>query len=649
MTLPASRPPDVYAGGIGQRPYRSRRQKPCNACRQRRSGCVRRGTSACTFCTVRGLDCVVDSTATTSPNSRTNLAPAVITNVQARRAEQELLCANPGQPKPSPTRPSAIRARSDDIVRSTLQYIGPTSDHDSFILRHSSLGKSSANSPSDADWACQRISTDPRNPVHFSSFPDEHLDARPYYYPRNIVEEAVRSFRDDLVHAFFEYVHPSMALLGPQQPSTLAKSATLMASIYALAQRHCPAARDVDPWLFTDFNKQALNIETHTVKLETVEAALLFAQRHPHVLRAPNMPGVSAEVGGIIGMGHDLGLNIDPIDWDISDTERRRRRRLWWGIFIQDKWFALTLGRPSYLQDDQNNVSMLTQADFAAEGFEQPSKSQSQPANIFIGMATLSVILSRICREFFTVKSTRSFWGSIAELQHAWTLLEEDLDRWYATFLEPLLASKGFPDPTGSLELAFYTVQITLCRGALRIVLSQFSTDEVFWKHLRQRGKTAALSVVRLLDQLPVARSSAFWWSASRLNFSIAGSFMISMFLCSVSDEESQYWMDQIAFYRKLLRAHATGFEVTKHASIRLDLLADRGGVYASSSTTVSEQCANDPQPVYHQLSTQTEDNETAATTSATIDILPAIDPNEDWLVQLPSLSPFGVHDFGLV
>lgn len=124
---------------------------------------------------------------------------------------------------------------------------------------------------------------------------------------------------------------------------------------------------------------------------------------------------------------------------------------------------------------------------------------------------------------------------------------------------------------------------------------------------------------------------------------------MISMFLCSVSDEESQYWMDQIAFYRKLLRAHATGFEVTKHASIRLDLLADRGGVYASSSTTVSEQCANDPQPVYHQLSTQTEDNETAATTSATIDILPAIDPNEDWLFQLPSLSPFGVHDFGLV
>lgn len=119
---------------------------------------------------------------------------------------------------------------------------------------------------------------------------------------------------------------------------------------------------------------------------------------------------------------------------------------------------------------------------------------------------------------------------------------------------------------------------------------------------------------------------------------------MISMFLCSVSDEESQYWMDQIAFYRKLLRAHATGFEVTKHASIRIDLLADRGGVDAPSSTAVPEAYATAPQPA-----SQAEDNETAGTISAAMDTLSATDPNEDWLFQLPSLSPFGVHDFGLV
>ncbi len=40
----------------------------------------------------------------------------------------------------------------------------------------------------------------------------------------------------------------------------------------------------------------------------------------------------------IVGMSHDLGLNVDPINWTILDTEKRRRRRLWWGVYMLDKW-----------------------------------------------------------------------------------------------------------------------------------------------------------------------------------------------------------------------------------------------------------------------------------------------------------------------
>lgn len=100
-----------------------------------------------------------------------------------------------------------------------------------------------------------------------------------------MVEESVRPFREGLIKAYFEYVHTSFALLGPQIPSTIAKSATLMSSIYCLAQAYFTPAQRLDPWLFTDFNKQALHIETHNVKLETVEAALLFAQRHARLIR----------------------------------------------------------------------------------------------------------------------------------------------------------------------------------------------------------------------------------------------------------------------------------------------------------------------------------------------------------------------------
>ncbi|KFZ01591.1 hypothetical protein V500_00687 [Pseudogymnoascus sp. VKM F-4518 (FW-2643)] len=486
------------------------------------------------------------------------------------------------------------------------------------------------------------------------TFPDEHLDAYPSYYPRNVVEESVRPFRKGLVKAYFEYVHTSFALLGPQIPSTIAKSATLMSSIYCLAQAYFTPAQSLDPWLFTDFNKQALHIETHNVKLETVEAALLFAQRHARLIRAPTMPGMCAEIGSIIGMSHDLGLNIDPIDWDISDTERRRRRRLWWGVYVQDKWSALTLGRPSYLHDEQNDVSMLTMADFALEGSLQPSPANEKPAQLFIGVTTLSVILSNILANFFTVKAINSRQTmALDELESICTSFEDKLKKWQVTHLEPALVKRSFPDPTGlkpyinasyyasnlglgSLELAFYTVQITLYRVILRSVLSKFSKSDPFFAHLRQRGKVAASSVLKLLEVLSVARSSAFWWSTSKINFAIAGSFMISMFLCSVSSEEGQYWMDQVMFYRKLLRAHINGFDVTKHASIRLDLLANCG--------SASELPKSPP-----DITCQAQQSMARSEGWEIENVLPMEDLDMDWLSSLPAESPFNMHNFGLI
>lgn len=101
-----------------------------------------------------------------------------------------------------------------------------------------------------------------------------------------------------------------------------------------------------------------------------------------------------------------------------------------------------------------------------------------------------------------------------------------------------------------------------------------------------------ASSVVNLLETLSVSRRSAFWLAGkpevllfafilglttnivSQLNFATAGSFMIFMFLHSTVDGENDYWMNKLSKYRTLLRAHLPGFGVTKHALIRLDLLA---------------------------------------------------------------------------
>lgn len=259
---------------------RSKRQKPCNACRRRRVACVRQGDLSCTFCTRRNLDCVVEDGEAPSPAQN----------------------ATPSSDKSQGTVSHETQRRRNQTSSQTAQHIGPTSDHDNFILRHWMWMGS--NESTNCIWSRRQPDTHAESPVHFAvcliphpvsellpridrakAFPDDQLDARPGYYPKNTINDAIGFCQSELMDTYFEYVHPAFALLGPQRCSTISSSATLRASMYALALKHCPVARDVDPWIFTDFNKQALNIERHAPKLETIEAALLFAQRHAHVLR----------------------------------------------------------------------------------------------------------------------------------------------------------------------------------------------------------------------------------------------------------------------------------------------------------------------------------------------------------------------------
>lgn len=78
----------------------------------------------------------------------------------------------------------------------------------------------------------------------------------------------------------------------------------------------------------------------------------------------------------------------------------------------------------------------------------------------------------------------------------------------------------------GSIELAFYAVQIALYRACVRIIshLEVQTTDLA--SRLRQRSMEVASSVVNLLETLSVSRRSAFW---------LAGMSEIFLFASSVS------------------------------------------------------------------------------------------------------------------
>lgn len=69
-----------------------------------------------------------------------------------------------------------------------------------------------------------------------------------------------------------------------------------------------------------------------------MEACLLWTQRSVSVQGTPNAPGLWGDIGAIVGMAHDLGLNVDPTAWNLAPSDFNRRIRIWWGLYMQDKW-----------------------------------------------------------------------------------------------------------------------------------------------------------------------------------------------------------------------------------------------------------------------------------------------------------------------
>lgn len=454
------------------------------------------------------------------------------------------------------------------------QFVGLSGDQDPFVLRHCSFNQ--LNCYKASDWACIRIKGDGEIPLHFTVVPDTHLDARLDFYPRLEGEELLKPHGDTLLQAYFEVIHTSYPLLDPARFTETPRSGDpLIAVIYSLA---IPFSQNAPNHLgsLNAYIQQALPIERRYPRLETIEAALLFCHIHTRIHRALTTPGLWEEIGALVGMSHDLGLNVNPTAWNLSNSDLNRRIRLWWGVYIQDKWSALGLGRPSYLNDEHCNVPMVTMENFSHTGLggEQIGKV---PAQQFVAMAELTAILSDLLSTFYTLKAvervkclrTITLYSYMDEFQ---SRIHEAHER----HIRQLYGINTLLDSTGTVFLACYTLEIVLYRAMLRCL----PTNDPSYMTIRSHAKATITHIVSFLEKLQVNRLRAFWWSPmSRINFAIAGGFMFFLLLTSVDDTDVEFWTMQIEHYRGLLRLQSISFDTTNLASSRMDLLAAGMGV----------------------------------------------------------------------
>ncbi|KAL4947402.1 fungal-specific transcription factor domain-containing protein [Aspergillus filifer] len=372
--------------------YRSRKQRPCDACRRRKICCVREASSpACSLCTLRSTTCTYHS----QPN------------IRRRRADRR----ENGTPETT-----SRLASPESAEEWTPLFVGFSSDQDPYILRHCQFKGDSFDRP---DWRCRRMALSSETgkvteiPMHFAVVPDSHLDTTEQGLPRCPQLNLPIDLYDGLMRTFFNVVHTSLPLLdGGRFEKKTDNNSPLVAIMCRLARHFSPGLRSgslVDAsWPdWRAYLHQAVAINARSPRLETLEMGLLFIQRPLSTHRAPNLPGLWPLIGSLVGMAHDLGLNVDPTGWAIEESERKRRIRIWWALYIADKWNALGSGRPSYIHEDNWDVPMVSMGDMPI-GYDGASPPEAT-GRMFIAMAHLTTILSDVLGRLYSIRAIRNY------------------------------------------------------------------------------------------------------------------------------------------------------------------------------------------------------------------------------------------------
>lgn len=135
---------------------------------------------------------------------------------------------------------------------------------------------------------------------------------------------------------------------------------------------------------------ECLQDEIRRPRISVLQAALLYLHKtsqHQTQSNPQDTAFVWSFLGSVVGLAHNLGLHLECSMYAIPAKEKRLRRRLWWAVYIEDKWLSLLLGRPSYIQQGEFDVSELSEFDFLGSGI-----TAAESHRVFQDCARLAVI-----------------------------------------------------------------------------------------------------------------------------------------------------------------------------------------------------------------------------------------------------------------
>ncbi|CAK7219971.1 hypothetical protein SBRCBS47491_004031 [Sporothrix bragantina] len=263
----------------------------------------------------------------------------------------------------------------------TCLYSGASSDQDPHLLRHLTYDETGCfGGAGHVPSSSSPRSTRPGRPSYLTVFPNPHLDCLADMYSQEQVEALFAPHQDELVRLYYEHVHPSYPILEPMDDILLLRQAKrIPSSLLAIIYKHGAQFWHLSPRA----------AEASLAHCSAKFATLLIMQMLPRQIRASNHPGFWPMTNMLVGMAQDIGLHVDPAQWhQLTSSERKMRRVLWWAVLTHDKWMAHSLGRPSHISAAGHggwDVAPLTLEDFSDDAGWLPVSAVSS-ASSFVAL-----------------------------------------------------------------------------------------------------------------------------------------------------------------------------------------------------------------------------------------------------------------------
>ncbi|KAK4693033.1 hypothetical protein P7C71_g4284, partial [Lecanoromycetidae sp. Uapishka_2] len=291
--------------------------------------------------------------------------------------------------------------------------------------------------------------------------------------------------------------------------------------------------------------------------LPTIQAGLLLMQRSHVDSKFLNTQ--------LVGAAFELGLHLDCSAWTIPAFERGLRKRLAWALYMEDQWCSLVHGRPSLISKAHWAVQALEEEDFEAPDRHGENQTVLEDLKLgrdcFCQMVSLTEILSSILDTLYTQKAMQDFDdagdnGTRLVLARA-KPIQVTLKEWFTRLPKDLkMDNAQAPATVGHLHLAYFATEITLHRCIVRS-LSSTPTDVYLTHVCRSAAKARLISAMEFVNRLRPIHLTSFWYFPSRVNFALIATFGSLLLATAPCQEEADFYRARLSEYRWALSVSA--------------------------------------------------------------------------------------------